>query len=294
MHATRYRLLALDLDGTLLRSDGSISARTNAALEHARAAGLTPLLITARPPRRVRELSARQGLTGSVICANGALVYDLQTDSLSHQQLLHAELASELVVALRNALPGVTFMVEAGLCFGCEPSYAVPDEHERDRVDPRMERADALTLVRAGVSKLIVQHATSGLEQLLAITRVHAGVRASVTHSGSAFVEVAAATVGKARALATYCEAQRIGAHEVVAFGDMPNDAAMLAWAGHGVAMANAHPELHALADEITASNDEDGVAQVLERLAAEDYRTATGCGETRAARTREALARHA
>ena len=90
-----------------------------------------------------------------------------------------------------------------------------------------------------------------------------------VTYSSSedALLEISAAGVSKASALAAVCSARGIAAEEVIAFGDMPNDLPMLTWAGRGVAVANAHPEVLAAADEITAGNDECGVAQVLERL---------------------------
>ncbi|WP_437334076.1 HAD family hydrolase [Sorangium sp. So ce394] len=262
------RLIAFDLDGTLLRTDGSISARTRSALAMAEAAGLTLMPVTARPPRRARQVAARTGLRGTAICSNGGLVYDLATDSVLRQNLLSAAAASALIESLRGAIPGVAFAIEAGVQYGCEHGYVIPSEHPNDRDDPRMRRGDALALCREGVTKLIVQHAGWPLEALLRITRAHAGALASVTHSGSAFVEVAAAGVTKALALEKYCAEHGIAAGQVIAFGDMPNDLPMLGWAGHGVAVANAHPEVLAAADEITSSNDDDGVAAVLERLA--------------------------
>jgi Cof subfamily protein (haloacid dehalogenase superfamily) len=266
-------LLAVDLDGTLLRSDGRISARTRRALEVAQAAGLTVMIITARPPRRARQIARDVGLAGLAFCSNGGVLYDLTHDRILEQVVLSAEVASALIAKLRSSLPGVAFAVEAGPRYGCEPGYAIPTEHEHDRVDAALLRDDALVLCRLGATKLIVQHAAQPLEELLRITRAHAGALASVTHSGSDIVEVAAASVTKALALEAYCAERAIEAAAVVAFGDMPNDLPMLVWSGHGVAVANAHPEVLAAADEITASNDDEGVALVLERLAANAYR---------------------
>jgi len=87
------------------------------------------------------------------------------------------------------------------------------------------------------------------------------------THSGAPFVELSAAGVDKAFALAELCRALGIGPGEVVAFGDMPNDLPMLAWAGRGVAVADAHPRVLAAADEVAGPSAEDGVAAALERL---------------------------
>ena len=261
------RLLALDLDGTLLRRDGSISAGTLSALYAAQARGLTLLFVTARPPRRARLVSGARELSGVAICGSGSILYDLKTDLVLHQERLCGDHASLLVESLRTAVPDVAFAVEIGLRYGCDVNYAISSEHARDRIDPSMRRADAIELCREGVTKLIVQQLDWPLPELLKMTRVFASSRASVTHSGSHFVEVMAPGVSKASALENYCAARGIAAAEVIAFGDMPCDLPMLRWAGVGIAVANAHPEVLAGADLVTRSNDADGVALALERL---------------------------
>jgi Cof subfamily protein (haloacid dehalogenase superfamily) len=261
------RLLALDLDGTLLRSDGAISPKTVCALRAARRRGLSVLFVTARPPRRARLVSQASELSGDAICGNGSIVYDLKSDTVLHQERLRPEHASLLVESLRRAVPDVAFAVEVGLRYGCDPNYAILAEHAPDRVDPLMRRADAIELCRQGVTKLIVQQLAWPLPALLEMTRVFASSRATVTHSGSRFVEVMAPGVSKAWALQNYCAVRGINAPEVIAFGDMPNDLPMLRWAGCGVAVANAHPEVLAAADLVTASNDADGVALALQLL---------------------------
>jgi hypothetical protein len=263
----QVRLVALDLDGTLLRSDGTISARTRAVLHQAQYSGLTLLSVTARPPRGVREIAESIGLCGLAICSNGSVLYDIASEQLLREHRLGRDAICELVLRLRAAAPGVAFAVEAGAHYGCELSYVIQAEHPRDASDPRMLRGDVLQLARDGVTKLIVQHRDRALSDLLILTREHAGALASVTHSGSNFVEVTAAGVTKALALANYCEEVGVTAAHVIAFGDMPNDLPMLQWAGCSVAVANAHPEVLAAAQLHTASNDEDGVALILEQL---------------------------
>jgi hydroxymethylpyrimidine pyrophosphatase-like HAD family hydrolase len=119
------------------------------------------------------------------------------------------------------------------------------------------------------VTKLIVRHGEMSVPALLEIALSHAGEAACVTTSGADFVEIAAAGVHKASALDWVCRQHGITAAQTIAFGDMLNDLPMLAWAGHSVAVANAHPDLLAHIDETTLSNEDDGVAVVLERLVA-------------------------
>lgn len=259
-----FRLIATDLDGTLLRDDGTVSARTRAALERVRAAGITVVLVTARPPRTLRVMARDAGVTGLAVCCNGAILYDLAADAIMEHTALSATVAQRLIAALRAAAPDICFAVEQGLVYGQERRYAA--------LSPPGEPAvpvhdDALALCATGITKLIVRHPTHPLDELLRLTREIAGEAASVTHSGAPFVEVAAAGVTKAWALATLCARLAIGPAQVMAFGDMPNDLPLLAWARHSVAVANAHPDVLAAAHEVTLSNNADGVALVLERL---------------------------
>lgn len=260
------RLIATDLDGTLLRGDGTISARTRTILARVRAAGLTLVAVTARPPRFVRQLAAAEGLGGLAICCNGALVYDLDNDSVVRHTPLAGDTAARLVTALRAAVPGVCFAVEAGECYGWEPAYAALDGA---LVDPDGLTDDALALCAVPVTKLIVRHPSTSADELLPLVRELAGTAAYATHSGASFVEVMAPGIQKAVALAALCSDMSVAADETIAFGDMPNDLPLLAWASYAVAVTNAHPEVLGAADEITQTNEDDGVAAVLERLLA-------------------------
>jgi hydroxymethylpyrimidine pyrophosphatase-like HAD family hydrolase len=163
---TTVRLIAFDLDGTLLRSDGSLSARSRAALCTTREAGITNVLVTARPPRRLREIARVAGVTGLALCSNGAVPYDLDRDSIEHQATIDEALAHALVSPLRQALPDVAFAVEAGARYGCERHYTIQAEHCDDAVDDAMLRDDALALCALGATKLIVQHDPSKLSAL--------------------------------------------------------------------------------------------------------------------------------
>jgi len=261
------RLVALDLDGTLLRSDGSISERTRRTLSCAKASGLSLLFVTARPPRRARLVADGSDLSSVAICGNGSVVYDLITDTVLQEHRLRGDHAALLVESLRTAVPGVSFAVEVGSSYGCEPTYSIPHEHSRDRTDPLMRRAEALELCREGVTKLIVQQDDWPLPELWRMVSVFASSRATVTASGSSFIEVSAPGVSKAAALAAHCAARGVAREEVLAFGNTPNDLSMLRWAGRSIAVANAHPTVLAAADAVTRSNDSDGVAFALEHF---------------------------
>jgi Cof subfamily protein (haloacid dehalogenase superfamily) len=257
------RLVATDLDGTVVRSDGTISDRTRAALAAVEQAGAVLVLVTGRPPRWMPPIVEATGHRGVAICANGALVYDLHTSRVVRHDLLSAEAMRAVVEALQRDAPGIAFAVERhDTGFAHEPSY----RPRWDSGDPKAVRP-LDELLADGAVKLLARHDGMSADELLAVANESVGDIGTLTHSSSdGLLEVSARGVSKASGLATLAAEQGIDAGAVVAFGDMPNDLPMLAWAGHGVAVANAHPEVLAIADEVTASNDDDGVAQVLER----------------------------
>jgi len=165
---------------------------------------------------------------------------------------------------LREAAPGVRFAVEREGQYGCESGYV--DWNPTVWSDSPVVD-DALTLCTSPVSTLVVRHPEIDVDDLIDLTRTLGGDLIGVTHSGGSVVEISAAGVHKASALEWLATSLGVDPSDVVAFGDMPNDLTMLQWAGHGVAVANAHPELLAAADEVTLANTEDGVAVTLERL---------------------------
>jgi Cof subfamily protein (haloacid dehalogenase superfamily) len=257
------RLAAIDLDGTLLHSDGTISQRTRAAIRAVRDAGIVVLIVTARGPSNITELAHDAGIDGCAICSNGALIVDIASGRIVRERLLETELAIQLVHGLRERLPGIVFAVEHE-AFAHEPGFMAWgwEPPAGTRV------ADALELLAGPATKLILRHTDHEVEAIAAVARELAGEGATVVQSGSDAIEVTAAGVNKAAGLAEVAEELGIDAADVIAFGDFPNDVPMLAWAGRGVAVANAHAEVLAIANEVTASNDDDGVAIVLEQLA--------------------------
>jgi Cof subfamily protein (haloacid dehalogenase superfamily) len=260
------RLLASDLDGTLLRPDETVSDRTRAALAAAKEAGITVVLVSGRPPRSLGPIAERIGVGGIAICANGAIVWDLDAGTMLDSTPLAADLATRLVHDLREAIPGALFAVELEGGFGRETGWS----DGLVATPPDVLEADALELITGPVAKLLVRHPSLPFAEVAERARRTVGDDAVVTWAGLRLVEISAAGVTKAFALERLCRRLGVAAEEVVAVGDMPNDLAMLDWAGRAVAVANAVPEVLEAADEVTAANVDDGVALLLERILAE------------------------
>jgi Cof subfamily protein (haloacid dehalogenase superfamily) len=257
------RLIASDLDGTLLRSDGSVSQRTVDAIAAVQEAGIGWVVATARPPRWMDDLSDIVGRGGVAICSNGAFVYDVARRIVVAERTLHATATSELVEDLRVAVPDIAFALERQDGFARE--HAFVDEYR----EGTGRRADsALDLLDRPVGKLLARSPSLENAIFLATVAEVVGDRAVMAYSGATgLAEISAAGVTKASVLDAWCTELGIPPEDVWAFGDMPNDLAMLRWAGTSYAVANAHPDVRAAADRVIADNDEDGVAQVLESL---------------------------
>jgi hydroxymethylpyrimidine pyrophosphatase-like HAD family hydrolase len=259
----RPRLVATDLDGTLLRSDGSGSERTAAALRAVQSEGIRTVLVTARPPRWLDPLAHLVGDGGVAICGNGAFVYDVPNRKVLSHQGIQPEAVAEIVADLRRELPGVTFAAERATGFALEDAYESQHPIPGDAVRGPIPTPDG-----GVVGKLLGRHPAMSEDEFLERVKDVVGRRGIVAYSGAGgLAEISAPGVNKAAGLESWCEELGLDAADVWVFGDMPNDLPMIAWAGRSFAVANAHPDVLAAADHVCPSNDEDGVAQVLERL---------------------------
>jgi hydroxymethylpyrimidine pyrophosphatase-like HAD family hydrolase len=268
----RTRLIATDLDGTLLRDDKSVSPRTVDALAAAEQAGIDVFFVTGRPARWMAVVSEHVHRHGLAICANGAAVVDLRAGGtpLLVRPLPRPD-AADIVRILRDAAPGTSFAVETTEGISYEPAYPPFPLDPGDLVGPAEKLlASGADSEAPPVIKMLARHRTLTPDGFLTLSRTAVGDRASITRSSpSALIEISGHDVSKASTLALCCAERGISSDEVVAFGDMPNDLEMLSWAGTSFAMGNAHPEVQAVASACTGTNEEDGVAAVIERILA-------------------------
>lgn len=265
------QLLASDVDGTLLGADDRPSRRTVAALAAARDAGWVVVLATGRPPRILDPAVADLGVDSLAICNNGATLYDPAARRVVHEIGIPEAVTLDVVARLREAVDGLVLALDWGLELAADARFA---EGTLWRIPPGARIGPVEEAVTGPVAKVLARSALLSSDALAERVRPLLSDEAEVTSStGSGVIEITAPGISKGTALAAFAAARGIGREAVVAFGDMPNDTEMLRWAGLGVAMGNGHPSVLAVADEVAASNIDDGVARVVERLLADRLR---------------------
>jgi Cof subfamily protein (haloacid dehalogenase superfamily) len=259
----RPRLVATDLDGTLLHTDGTVTERTREVLTAVEDLGVVVVFVTGRPVRWMDDLWEHVGDLGLAVCSNGGIVYDVHARAVRTARTIPVEIGLEAARLVREALPGTTFALERVDSFAKEDGFMPSIPPPPDLVcGPLEEIIDEQTV------KLLARHDEMDPEEFWADVEKRVGHLVTTTWSSvGALVEISASGVSKASTLEMVCRDHGVSPAEVVAFGDMPNDLPMLEWAGTSYAMANAHPTVRRLADHVAPSNEEDGVAAVLADL---------------------------
>ncbi|WP_213451122.1 HAD family hydrolase [Rhizomonospora bruguierae] len=263
------KLIATDLDGTLVRSDDTVSAYTHATLDRVRTAGIPIVGATGRGPRLTELTRNDIRAADFLVLAGGGRVVD-QSDPAGPLVLrdvrLSGKVVAEIVHDLEAEVGPLTVMVEAldtpdaPLWGDHDPAWRYPERFES------RTRAEALSgdMIKA-FARTPDHHVDALLE---AAQRIIPPSVASVTQAGLGFIEILPPGVDKATGLAVVAEALGVDPADVLVFGDMPNDLPMFTWAGWSrVAVSNAHPVVRRAADEVTLRNDDDGVAVYLDRL---------------------------
>jgi len=266
------KLVATDIDGTILPRTHKVSERTRAALASLAEVDVPLVLVTARPPRWLDAVARQLHITGTAVCANGAVEYDLGREQVTAHRGMNADALAHAARELRQALPGVAFALETTRGIAREDEFP-PNEPGVSPVE--VGRLEDMACAQDGTGVKLLALLLDGpytSDQMLDIARPLVEGVLEVSHSSSTvpLLELSAPGITKASGLARMAEHFGVDAADVVAFGDAPNDIPMLEWAGTGYAVANAHTDVKAAATHLTASVDDDGVAQVVERIVAE------------------------
>ncbi|WP_024795938.1 HAD family hydrolase [Tomitella biformata] len=263
-------LIASDVDGTLIDDEYQVGARNIAAITAAVADGVPFVLCTGRPPRWIAQVTDQLGHAPIAVCANGAVVFDSATDRVLSAHTLNPDDLGHLAELIRSAIPGAALAAERidlGAEGGLAMQFATAPGYEHAWENPQNIEVSVADLVTMPAVKLLVRMPGARSADMRDALTPLIGDRADLTFStDNGLIEIAAHGVTKATGLAGVARELGMLEDDVIAFGDMPNDIPMLGWAWHGVAMANAHAELAAVADEVTGSNNDSGVALVLER----------------------------
>jgi Cof subfamily protein (haloacid dehalogenase superfamily) len=262
------KLIATDLDGTLVRSDETVSEYTREVLERVRAAGIHVVGATGRGPRLTELVRRDIPAADFLVMGGGSRVLDLREPDrpvVLRDERLDGAVLADVLARLERELGTLSVLIEAGDHHDA-PLWGDADPHWRyDAVEARV-RAECLS---GPVIKGFARHPEHHVDALLATAqRLIPPDMAAVTQAGLGYIEICPPGVDKATGLMVVATALGIDPGDVLVFGDMPNDIPMFRWAGFArVAVANAHPQLLALADETTVTNDEDGVATYLDAM---------------------------
>ena len=263
----KIHLVAIDLDGTLLNSAKKVTDATAAILWGARKThGLRVVLASARPPRSTLPFYRQLGLDTPMINYNGALVYDPPSQSVLLHRPLPLEVARALVASARRHDPSVLVSAEIlDRWFTDRVDAAYQTEtarhHDPDVVGPLDSWLDR------PVTKLLLLGEPPGLNKIVTAFRKEFTHQIAMVQTEAFLLQVMHATVSKEQALRVVAAEMGLDRREVMAIGDNANDVGMLKWAGIGVAMSNAAPEVLRVADYVAQHNDADGAAKAIHEI---------------------------
>lgn len=259
------KLIAIDLDGTLLNAAGELSARTRAAIGALKAQGIKLVLSTGRPPRHVEKLATELDLAELVVAYNGAAIVNFKTDETQYRYQLDAVLARELIGTMRKLHPDIMVGIETHHGWYLDETlYARRQANLFNRSSIKPDNfGDVESFIKDKVIKIFFRHDSLGAAELS--EPLHS-FDVYTTWTSPSLLEVMHPQVNKQECIAYLANQFGIAQEDTVAFGDQHNDKELIGWVGYGVAMDNASDELKAIADFITTSHNHDGVAKVLER----------------------------
>lgn len=256
-------LVASDIDGTLLLNWKPISTATIDAIHRCQDAGIPFVLVTGRPMRWLAPIAEQIPDLGRVVCLNGAVVYDIASQSVIDAHTIDSQTLAEITAAVRVDHPDARFAYETLNGGFIDREFVTGRPREARIID------DVSELAGENVVKVLVRLATSDSQAMhdLIDPLVDGTCHASFSEPDNGLVELAPFGITKAKTLSDLCDHLGVARSQVMAFGDMPNDIEMLSWAGHGVAMGNALGSVKAIAAAVTEAVDDDGLARYLDAV---------------------------
>lgn len=262
------KLIATDLDGTLLGPGAELADRTIAALELAHAAGVHVVAATGRAWRSAQVVLEPTRVIRHAVCSNGALHYDRDDEVVVRVHTVDRAALSQAGRAVLATIEGAGLGWElADGTFGWDDNFLTHNPVLKENRGHERMQPLPVDDPPAEVLKLMVSCPDHGEDELYHLLNPALPADVETTASGISFVEITGAGVHKAKGLQALCDDLGIHPDDVVAFGDNRNDLAMIQWAGTGYAMANANPALLEVADDEAPHHAEHGVAQVIESL---------------------------
>ena len=262
----RPKLIATDLDGTIVHHDGTITQRTIDAFTKAQSLGVEIFFVTGRPPRWMNEIREAFGF-GNAICGNGAMLYDLQNREVTEEWMISKEAQNEVASKMRKAIPSISFAIETHDYYHREKSYVPRWDLGLDNVG--VDRIEDAT--KGPIFKMLARCSDGEFssDQMLEVALRELEGLVTVTHSNpdESLLEISALGVSKGATLAKVAGRLGIDAADCVSFGDNPNDFSMLQWCGRSYAMADGHPDGITFAKDVAPSHHQDGVAIIIEKL---------------------------
>lgn len=258
------RVIASDLDGTLFGPDHRLSERTTEVLRAARRAGWLVVAATGRAPRSAMERVGGRGVVDGLICSNGSIVHDVDTDATVSRFTIDRSHVEALFHALDGAMPELSFCWEMESTYAWDPGF---DDIAQEHDDLRSFSSGPRPSSDESITKVMVRHPEYVREQLGDLLLPHLPAPLTIGCSGVDFVEITGVGVDKSRALQYVATRYGFGAEHVIAFGDNHNDVQMLRWAGHAVAVGNAVEAAKRTADEVIGHHGNHAVASYIESL---------------------------
>jgi Cof subfamily protein (haloacid dehalogenase superfamily) len=262
----RPKLIASDLDGTIVSHKGVVSQRTIDAFTRARDLGVHVFFVTGRPPRWMGEIREAFGF-GEAICCNGAMLYDLMNDVVLEEWMISIEDQLEVVKRMRIAMPEMSFAVESNDHYHREIAYVPKWDIGMDNVGVgKIE--DAITRPALKILGRCSNHEFTS-DEMVEVAHRECKDLVTVTHSTSkdSLIEISALSISKGATLEMMAKRLGLTAEDCVSFGDNPNDFSMLQWAGRSYAMTGGHPHAPSFAKAVAEPCEADGVAKIIEEL---------------------------